>query len=304
MTAGTPPGLDGSRPTSQRHSIGAGASLFRKNRLEASFSFRQQGSLSHARSGCASVLRLPPAGSGLRPPAATPLPVRGGAGPADLHRERHAARELPALRRGESGAREVGGRQAAVDQGTGLVPRQLGAAAAGGRARPHAECCAGPGTAGEIAGIGRRFSRVAVLGPDCLGGSVNTRVGGTRNSQAEGDAGATARGCAQRLHVSRHERGRTVCAGRLRLSDAAPTASVSSGTSADWKATLSGWPRRHRSRIARTVTHGGNCGTRTVRRESLARRAFRIGRGPRHRRRKSNELAPGAVQGWRPGLAA
>ena len=75
------------------------------------------------------VLRLRPAGSGLRPPAAAPLPVRAGAGPANVLRERDAARALPALRQGEGGARAVGAGQAAGDRGPGLVPRQLGQAA-------------------------------------------------------------------------------------------------------------------------------------------------------------------------------
>ena len=75
------------------------------------------------------VLGLRPAGPGLRPPAAAPLPVRAGAGPAHLLRVHDAARELPALRQGESGARAVGAGQAAGDQGPGLVPRQLGPAA-------------------------------------------------------------------------------------------------------------------------------------------------------------------------------
>ena len=75
------------------------------------------------------VLRLRPAGSGLRPPAAAPLPVRAGAGPANVLRVRDAARALPALRQGEGGARAVGAGQAAGDRGPGLVPRQLGQAA-------------------------------------------------------------------------------------------------------------------------------------------------------------------------------
>ena len=252
-----PPGLDGGRPASRRYSTGAGVS-------SARFVDQTRVSRSGARVHSRRRVAAAPLCSGLRPPASAPLLVRAGAGPADLVCVRHATCELPALRQVESEAPAVGGRQAAVDQGPRVVHRRSGAAA-GGRAGPHTECGAGPGTACERAGIRGRFSRVADLRSDCRGGSADTRAGETRNSHAEDDAGATARECAWRWHASRHKQERTVCAGRLRPSDAVPAASVSSSTSADWKAILTGWPRRHRSRIARTVADGGNCGTPTMR---------------------------------------
>ena len=71
------------------------------------------------------LLLLRPPGIRLQPLRDAPLPVRGGAQPADHVGLRHASRGLPALRHAEGREPAVGRRQAALDKGLRSVSGQL-----------------------------------------------------------------------------------------------------------------------------------------------------------------------------------
>src|SRR6266851_8408233 len=96
------------------------------------------------------LLGVPAAPAGVRSSGRTAVRVHSRVGFSGLFSVSHAARELPALRRGGRG-RPVGEREASIDEGVYAVSRALG---------PQAVLEGGRGVVSDVLGEGLRLGRV------------------------------------------------------------------------------------------------------------------------------------------------